>query len=62
MTRFCIACGLPLDPELRKWNRKFEGKESVARRYCNDQCAGREERSKRPRNKAKYGVAGRIYW
>jgi hypothetical protein len=61
MTSFCLACGLPLDPEYRKHNRRFRGKESSHRKFCNDKCAKTHELSKRKRNRAKYGVAGEVY-
>jgi len=56
MTMFCLACGLPLDPKFRKYNRRFKGPDGPYRKYCNDECAGRDHK-KSPREIPKHGVA-----
>ena len=44
---FCRACGLPLNADLRKWNRQFAGQDGAHRVYCNDICRKRYEQAQR---------------
>jgi hypothetical protein len=54
---FCRACGLPLNPELRKWNRRFQGQEGAHRVYCNEACRQAYDRGDQHKQPPKYGVA-----
>jgi len=59
---FCLACGLPLNKELRKYNKKFTGPDRSDRKFCNNRCQISFDLARRRKNKPKYGVAGEIYF
>ena len=52
--KFCLQCGRPLDKLNRSWTGKVKD-------FCNKTCKRRYERSQRPKNRPKYGVAGSCY-